>query len=47
MFAEKLKVVGQTLLTVFILLSVGFLSALTAIRFAIRGQVVSVPALVG
>lgn len=47
MFASKLKVIAQTLLTVFILLSAGFLSALTAMRFAIRGQVVTVPSLVG
>ncbi len=47
MFVEKLKVILQKLLTLFILVSVGFLSALTAMRFAIRGQVVEVPALVG
>ncbi len=47
MLAEKLKLVGPTLLTVFILLSTAFLSALTAMRFAIRGQVVTVPPVVG
>jgi beta-lactam-binding protein with PASTA domain len=47
MFAEKLKVLGQTLLTLFILVSAGFLSALTAMRFAVRGQVVTVPSVVG
>lgn len=47
MFASKLKVIAQTLLTVFILASAGFLSALTAMRFAIRGQVITVPSLVG
>jgi len=46
MLAEKLKVVGRTLLTVFILVSTAFLSALTAMRFAIRGQVVNVPQVV-
>jgi eukaryotic-like serine/threonine-protein kinase len=44
---EKLKLIGRTLLTVFILVSVTFLSALTAMRFAIRGQVVRVPLVVG
>jgi beta-lactam-binding protein with PASTA domain len=47
MLVEKLKVIGRTLLTVFILVSVAFLSALTAMRFAIRGQVVRVPQVVG
>ncbi|MDD5544988.1 MAG: PASTA domain-containing protein [Acidobacteriia bacterium] len=47
MFAEKLKVLSQTFLTLFILLSAGFLSAITAMRFAIRGQIVTVPAIVG
>lgn len=47
MLATKLKVITQTLLTLFILVSVGFLSALTAMRFAIRGQLVAVPRLVG
>lgn len=43
MFAEKLKVVLKYLLMLFILVNAGFLSALTAMRFAIRGQVVTVP----
>ena len=47
MLVEKLKLIGRTLLTVFILVSVTFLSALTAMRFAIRGQVVRVPQVVG
>ncbi len=47
MFVEKLKVIAQKLFTLFILVSVGFLSALTAMRFAIRGQVEVVPTLVG
>lgn len=47
MLVEKLKLIGRTLLTVFILVSVAFLSALTAMRFAIRGQVVRVPQVVG
>ncbi|MGB7623753.1 MAG: PASTA domain-containing protein [Terriglobia bacterium] len=47
MLVEKLKVIGRTLLTVFILVSLAFLSALTAMRFAIRGQVVRVPQVVG
>lgn len=47
MFSEKLKVVFQTFLTLLILVSAGFLSALTTMRFAIRGQIVAVPSLVG
>lgn len=47
MLVEKLKVIAQKLFTLFILVSAGFLSALTAMRFAVRGQVVEVPQVVG
>lgn len=44
---ERMRWVGRTLLLVFILGAVAFLSAITAIRFAIQGREVDVPAVVG
>ncbi len=44
---ERLAQVLQILFLAFILVAAGFLSAVTAIRFAIRGKQVEVPTLVG
>lgn len=44
---ERLRWLGRTALLVFILGAVAFLSAITAIRFAIQGREVDVPAVVG
>jgi eukaryotic-like serine/threonine-protein kinase len=46
-FLQKLRAFGQGLLVVFILASAAFLSAVTAIRFAIEGRQVQMPTLVG
>jgi beta-lactam-binding protein with PASTA domain len=44
---ERLEWIFRMALLVFILASVAFLSALTAMRFAIQGREVSVPDVVG
>lgn len=44
---ERVRWLGRTLLLVFIMGAVAFLSAITAIRFAIQGREVDVPAVVG
>ncbi len=46
-FRERLEWIFRMALLVFILASVAFLSALTAMRFAIQGREVSVPDVVG
>ncbi len=46
-FGDKVESYARLWLRVFILLAVAFLSAITAIRFAIQGREVEVPKLVG
>jgi len=46
-FLQRLRAVGRMLLMLFILASAAFLSAVTAMRFAIEGRQVKMPALVG
>ena len=46
-FGERVQWFGRLALLIFILASVAFLSALTAMRFAIQGRELKMPALVG
>ena len=46
-FPERMRAFGRLALLVFILGAAAFLSAITAIRFAVQGREVEVPALVG
>lgn len=46
-FKERVRWIGQLFLLLFVLGSAAFLSAITAMRFAIEGRLVTMPALVG
>jgi beta-lactam-binding protein with PASTA domain len=46
-FRERMQTIGRIALLLFILASAAFLSAITAMRIAIRGRDVDMPALVG